>query len=258
MALDNAQFISELSITDPPGTDPLSEGDDQIRTTKRATFQSFPNVDAQVSLTAAQLNDAALKSQSQTITATWTHSASLVLDNNVTLFGRDLTTAARSLAVVDGSDIATFGDATLNQLHRMLAQGEIQVGGVTVGFYLPLVSGGMVVRDIGGVSRKVGFRNPGTTIDTVSRTLLQADEQTLIVATQVITLTVNTLEQGTQIDVLTEAGPLTLLEGNVTLRWLDGGGTSAPLGNRTVAQSSIIHLAWETNNVVDVWGNGIT
>ena len=62
MPLDNAQFISELSITDPPGTDSLSEGDDQIRTTKRATFQSFPNVDAQVTLTAAELNDVALKS----------------------------------------------------------------------------------------------------------------------------------------------------------------------------------------------------
>ena len=62
MALDNAQFISELSITDPPGSDEVSEGDDQIRTVKRATQQSFPNVDAQVTLTAAQLNDVALKS----------------------------------------------------------------------------------------------------------------------------------------------------------------------------------------------------
>ncbi len=75
MALDNAQFISELSITDPPGTDPLSEGDDQIRTSKRAVFQSFPFVDAQVNLTAAQLNDAALKGAVQTISGVWTFTA---------------------------------------------------------------------------------------------------------------------------------------------------------------------------------------
>ena len=69
MALDNAQFISELSITDPPGTDPLSEGDDQIRTAKRAVFQSFPFVDKQVDLTADQLNDVALKSVTNTFTS---------------------------------------------------------------------------------------------------------------------------------------------------------------------------------------------
>ena len=59
MALDNAQFMSELSITDPPGTDPLSEGDDQIRTSKRTQLQSFPNVDKAVTKTADQLNDVA-------------------------------------------------------------------------------------------------------------------------------------------------------------------------------------------------------
>jgi len=63
MALDNAQFIAELSITDPPGTDPLSQGDDQIRTIKRATFQSFPNIDKAVTLTADQMNLAAIKNE---------------------------------------------------------------------------------------------------------------------------------------------------------------------------------------------------
>ena len=60
MALDNAQFMSELSITDPPGTDPLSEGDDQIRTAKRTQLQSFPGVDKAVTTTADELNDLAI------------------------------------------------------------------------------------------------------------------------------------------------------------------------------------------------------
>ena len=70
MALDNAQFISELSITDPPGTDAVAEGDDHIRTTKRATQQSFPNVDAAVPQTAAQMGQMAIKNEVNTFTQT--------------------------------------------------------------------------------------------------------------------------------------------------------------------------------------------
>lgn len=89
MALDNAQFISELSITDPPGTDPVSEGDDQIRTTKRATQQSFPNINAAVTLTSAQLNQAAIKNEANTFTQINTFQA------NTTFGGR--------LRAIDGS-----------------------------------------------------------------------------------------------------------------------------------------------------------
>ena len=48
MALDSANYIDELSITDPTASDPVSEGDDQIRTVKRAVKQSFPSVDIAV------------------------------------------------------------------------------------------------------------------------------------------------------------------------------------------------------------------
>jgi hypothetical protein len=48
MALDNAQYIDELSVTDPTASDPVSEGDDQIRTVKLAVKQSFPAVDIRV------------------------------------------------------------------------------------------------------------------------------------------------------------------------------------------------------------------
>ena len=48
MALDNANYIDELSITDPAATDLISQGDDQIRTVKRAVKQSFPSVDIAV------------------------------------------------------------------------------------------------------------------------------------------------------------------------------------------------------------------
>ncbi len=69
MALDAANFIAELSITDPPGADPLSQGDDQIRTIKRATFQTFPLMAAAVNLTDVQLNLAAIKNEANVFTA---------------------------------------------------------------------------------------------------------------------------------------------------------------------------------------------
>ncbi len=63
MALDNAEFISELSITDPPGTDPLNQGDDHIRTTKKAVQQSFPNVGSAVPQSGAQMAQMAIKNE---------------------------------------------------------------------------------------------------------------------------------------------------------------------------------------------------
>ena len=68
MALDNAEFISELSIVDPPGTDPLNQGDDHIRTTKKAVQQSFPNVGSAVPQTGVQMAQMAIKNEENTFT----------------------------------------------------------------------------------------------------------------------------------------------------------------------------------------------
>lgn len=69
MALDNANFIAELSITDPPGSDPLSQGDEQIRTIKRATFNSLPLLAAAVNITDVQMNLMAIKNEANVFTA---------------------------------------------------------------------------------------------------------------------------------------------------------------------------------------------
>ena len=68
MSLDNANFIAELSPIDPPGTDPLNQGDDHIRTTKRAVQQSFPNVGSAVPQTGAQMAQMAIKNEANTFT----------------------------------------------------------------------------------------------------------------------------------------------------------------------------------------------
>ena len=80
MALDAANFIAELSITDPPGSDPLSQGDDQIRTIKRATQQSFPNIDKAVTKTADQMNLMAILNEGNEFTANQTITGNLNLN----------------------------------------------------------------------------------------------------------------------------------------------------------------------------------
>ncbi|MCP3999397.1 MAG: hypothetical protein GY727_00585 [Gammaproteobacteria bacterium] len=51
-------YITDIVSTTPLSTDPVSQGDDQIRQLKLDVQQSFPNIDAEVSLTAAELNGA--------------------------------------------------------------------------------------------------------------------------------------------------------------------------------------------------------
>ena len=103
MPLDNAQFISELSVDDPPGTDNLNEGDDHIRTTKRATQQSFPNVDAAVPQTAAQMAQMAIKNEANLFTQINTFGAQTLMQN-----GSD---ALPSVAFSNSPDMGMFRTA---------------------------------------------------------------------------------------------------------------------------------------------------
>jgi len=48
MGLESADYIDELVITNPTATDPVSQGDDQLRLIKKAVKQSFPSVDIAV------------------------------------------------------------------------------------------------------------------------------------------------------------------------------------------------------------------
>ena len=44
MALENVDFVTELVKENPPGTDPLAQGDDHIRLIKKVLTKSFPDV----------------------------------------------------------------------------------------------------------------------------------------------------------------------------------------------------------------------
>lgn len=57
MALDGANYISELQAALPANTDPRSEGASQIRSVKRALQLSFPNIGGEVDATHTRMNE---------------------------------------------------------------------------------------------------------------------------------------------------------------------------------------------------------
>ena len=56
MGLEVAPYIADLTETWPLSTDKIRDGDDHLRLIKNAVKASFPNIDAPVTATPAQLN----------------------------------------------------------------------------------------------------------------------------------------------------------------------------------------------------------
>ena len=68
MPIESATYISQLVATNPPGTDPFAEGDDQLRLIKSVLQSQFPNFEAAAATpTVAQVNTLTGISTSQTI-----------------------------------------------------------------------------------------------------------------------------------------------------------------------------------------------
>ena len=112
MTIDTAQFISELIISgqgSPEGTEPISEGDNQIVTVKRATQQSFPFVDKEVSRSADELNDIVTKSDAQTITAVKTHEDNIIMANDKAYRGQNVDLSSGVLITMDPTDVVRVG-----------------------------------------------------------------------------------------------------------------------------------------------------
>ena len=58
MPLETGNYICDLVPTNPPGTDPVSQGDDHIRLLKQILLTQFPNLCDVVTATAEDLNNA--------------------------------------------------------------------------------------------------------------------------------------------------------------------------------------------------------
>mgnify|MGYP001825813253 FL=1 len=56
MAIESATYLSELDPANPKGTDQRGTADDHIRLCKQVWLNSFPNINAEVSASAGELN----------------------------------------------------------------------------------------------------------------------------------------------------------------------------------------------------------
>lgn len=126
MALESGDYIADLDVANPvTATDPVTQGADHLRLLKRALRNSFPAfVGTQaapktVTLSEDQINDAALKSDSNTFgevqnfSAEIRANAGIRLANNQAFRGLDSGASSRILLNVQTDDNLRFGDTAL-------------------------------------------------------------------------------------------------------------------------------------------------
>jgi len=183
MGVETATFISQLSATNPLGTDPISEGDNQIRLVKEVLKAQFTSLGAAaVTTTAAELNlidgytgtTAELNTLDVTTQGTSEVSKVLTADSsgdvtiadgaydfdiashdgtNGLLLGGTLVTA--TAAEVNYLDIATLGTSANSKALTQNASGEITIGtgsvstGVTRGVPITITQGTLIDLDTG-------------------------------------------------------------------------------------------------------------
>ncbi len=112
MGLETVTYLSELNLSNPIGaSDPKSEGDDHLRIIKKALLNSFgafvgtAGSPKSVTLTEDQINDAALKAATATISALWDFTTQPT-------FNDDLIAAERLLRnTQNGNYTLVLGDA---------------------------------------------------------------------------------------------------------------------------------------------------
>jgi hypothetical protein len=56
MSLESATYIKQLVAANPDGSDPKGQGDDHLRLIKSTLLNTFPNLDAAVTVTPAEMN----------------------------------------------------------------------------------------------------------------------------------------------------------------------------------------------------------
>ena len=56
MSLESATYVKQLVSSNPDGSDPKGQGDDHLRLIKTTLLNTFPNLDAAVTVTPAEIN----------------------------------------------------------------------------------------------------------------------------------------------------------------------------------------------------------
>ena len=119
MALESVDHIDDLNAANPLGTDARSYGDDHIRNIKKALKADFPNIDAAVTTTPAELNvldgvtgGTVLASSAVVVDASKKVNEWLV--DNLTIDGNSITAGTGVVNIVPASGSAIVLDGTVN------------------------------------------------------------------------------------------------------------------------------------------------
>ena len=172
MGLETGDFIDDLDLTNPiTATDPVTEGAAHLRLVKKVLLQSFPNIDAAVTATPAELNDLVTASGVEAITGNWTFSGRTALGNTDLLVGRNAANNADiALMHADAFDRILIGDsagaAGLFNLVKLGGQFQWSIDSVLTGALEPGASTGLRVEAKAGGG-------------TLTRVLTEADPATL-------------------------------------------------------------------------------
>tara|TARA_B110000285_G_C14835331_1_gene472803 strand:- start:242 stop:751 length:510 start_codon:yes stop_codon:yes gene_type:complete len=119
MGLETVVHISDLVASNPLAADSRSEGDDHIRNIKDALLRDFPNINAIVSVTPAELNylDGATSNIQAQITAIIVGTIATLDDDNFTLRDNGTTTKKAQFQCsgisADTTRTFTFPDANM-------------------------------------------------------------------------------------------------------------------------------------------------
>lgn len=141
MGLEAGNYISDLNVSNPAGTDQRAEGDDHIRLIKKTLKQSFPNVNGAVG--AADEDLAAMASGAFAAGANWTLESSslrrgvdghlfvqITLNGGATASIADLGTfPAGYRPQVDSFFMADYHDASGNEHYGIMV--SVTTAGVT-------------------------------------------------------------------------------------------------------------------------------
>ena len=270
MPLESGTLIPDLDANNPLGSDPKSEGDDHLRLIKRTVLGSFPAfvgttaVPKTVALTEDQINDAALKSEAATISGAWEHTVPLLLANDIPLQARFSSGPATDIVKMSSVDRLTFGSAG-HHTDFFAATGanayRYFVGGVEVSRGGTLADGGLLVSDLDGFFKAVGFRHiTRRTLAVDSDVLQEWEGQAIQITGGNPLISGAVLLAGTSVRLWSTSGTWTLLPGALAnFRWLNGDGGLNNIPNGIlVQQNGIVELFHATTATAYVFGNGIS
>ena len=220
MGVETATFISQLSATNPLGTDPISEGDNQIRLVKDVLQKQFTTLGANaVTTTAAEVNVL-----DGVAAGTASASKAVVLDSNAAVDA--VKTAALHIGASGSETAVTATGAELNY-NDITTLGTVEASKVVT------ATAGGVVNHADYIVQKPKMKDYSEAVNGIGTITSATNADLEDGNVQSVTMTANTFNFGITNALTSNSNSLTLLITNgglATVSWVsgahDGGGNA--------------------------------